>query len=147
MRSIQTMICRSSHQSFIWIFLIPLFHIVCHFWHIIPFPSSFAVPLKSRWSHLHWAQSYIYIVQFRMRAVTTLAHSLTDMGQISTISGNLGIPLAGGLAAGFAFGVMKGWNLFLSYGEMSISLFLFWVTKMILTERALFENFSWLYST
>jgi len=40
--------------------------------------------------------------------VTTLAHSLTDMGQISTISGNLGIPLAGGLAAGFAFGVMKG---------------------------------------
>lgn len=32
--------------------------------------------------------------------VTTLAHSLTDVGQISTISGNL--------AAGFAFGVMKG---------------------------------------
>jgi uncharacterized membrane protein (Fun14 family) len=27
--------------------------------------------------------------------VTTLAHSLTDMGQISTLSGNLGIPLAG----------------------------------------------------
>ncbi|MGA9909323.1 MAG: FUN14 domain-containing protein [Nitrososphaeraceae archaeon] len=40
--------------------------------------------------------------------VTTLAHSLTDVGQISTISGNLGIPLTGGLAAGFAFGVMKG---------------------------------------
>ena len=39
--------------------------------------------------------------------VTTLAHSLTDVGQISTISGNLGIPLTGGLAAGFAFGVMK----------------------------------------
>lgn len=40
--------------------------------------------------------------------VTTLARSLTDVGQISTISGNLGIPLTGGLAAGFAFGVMKG---------------------------------------
>jgi uncharacterized membrane protein (Fun14 family) len=41
-------------------------------------------------------------------SVSTLAHSLTDVGQISVISGNLGIPLTGGLAAGFAFGVMKG---------------------------------------
>ena len=40
--------------------------------------------------------------------VSTLAHSLTDTGQISTITGNLGIPLTGGLAAGFALGVMKG---------------------------------------
>ena len=29
--------------------------------------------------------------------VSTLAHSLTDTGQISTITGNLGIPLTGGL--------------------------------------------------
>ena len=40
--------------------------------------------------------------------VTLLAHTLTDPSQISLISGNLGIPLTGGLAAGFAFGVMKG---------------------------------------
>jgi hypothetical protein len=40
--------------------------------------------------------------------VTLLAHTLTDTSQISLISGNLGIPLAGGLAAGFAFGIMKG---------------------------------------
>jgi len=40
--------------------------------------------------------------------VSTLAHTLTDTGQISTIAGNLGIPLTGGLAAGFAIGVMKG---------------------------------------
>jgi hypothetical protein len=40
--------------------------------------------------------------------LSTLAHSLTDTGQISTITGNLGIPLTGGLAAGFAIGVMKG---------------------------------------
>lgn len=41
-------------------------------------------------------------------AVYTLAHSLTDTGQISTIAGNLGMPLTGGLAAGFALGVIKG---------------------------------------
>ena len=40
--------------------------------------------------------------------MSTLAHSLTDTGQISTIAGNLGIPLTGGLAAGFALGVIKG---------------------------------------
>jgi uncharacterized membrane protein (Fun14 family) len=40
--------------------------------------------------------------------VSALVHSLTDTGQISTITGNLGIPLTGGLAAGFAIGVMKG---------------------------------------
>jgi uncharacterized membrane protein (Fun14 family) len=39
--------------------------------------------------------------------VSMLAHSLTDTSQISVISGNLGIPLTGGLAAGFAFGIMK----------------------------------------
>ena len=31
--------------------------------------------------------------------VSTLAHTLTDTGQISTIAGNLGIPLTGGLAS------------------------------------------------
>jgi hypothetical protein len=36
------------------------------------------------------------------------ANSQTDTGQISTIAGNLGIPLTGGLAAGFAIGLMKG---------------------------------------
>jgi uncharacterized membrane protein (Fun14 family) len=40
--------------------------------------------------------------------VTSLANSLTDTGQISTIAGNLGLPLTGGLAAGFAIGFMKG---------------------------------------
>jgi uncharacterized membrane protein (Fun14 family) len=40
--------------------------------------------------------------------ITTLASTLTDTGQISTIAGNLGIPLTGGLAAGFAFGFLKG---------------------------------------
>jgi uncharacterized membrane protein (Fun14 family) len=40
--------------------------------------------------------------------LSTLMHSLTDTGQISTITGNLGIPLTGGLAAGFAVGIMKG---------------------------------------
>jgi len=40
--------------------------------------------------------------------VSTLAHTLTDTGQISTIAGNLGIPLTVGLAAGFVIGVMKG---------------------------------------
>lgn len=40
--------------------------------------------------------------------VTTIAGSLTDTGQISTIAGNLGIPLTGGLATGFAVGLMKG---------------------------------------
>jgi uncharacterized membrane protein (Fun14 family) len=40
--------------------------------------------------------------------IATLAGTLTDTGQISTIAGNLGIPLTGGLAAGFAFGFLKG---------------------------------------
>ena len=40
--------------------------------------------------------------------LASLAHSLTDTGQISTITGNLGIPMTGGLAAGFALGVMRG---------------------------------------
>jgi uncharacterized membrane protein (Fun14 family) len=40
--------------------------------------------------------------------LTTIANSLTDTGQISTIAGNLGIPLTGGLATGFAIGLMKG---------------------------------------
>jgi uncharacterized membrane protein (Fun14 family) len=40
--------------------------------------------------------------------ITTIANSLTDTGQISTITGNLGLPLTGGLAAGFAIGLMKG---------------------------------------
>ena len=56
--------------------------------------------------------------------VTTLAHSLTDVGQISTISGNLGIPLTGGLAAGFAFGVMKGYDL-ISWDNEKSELILF----------------------
>ncbi len=33
---------------------------------------------------------------------------ITDTNQISAIAGNLGIPLTGGLAAGFAIGLMKG---------------------------------------
>jgi uncharacterized membrane protein (Fun14 family) len=40
--------------------------------------------------------------------LTTIGNSLMDTGQISTIAGNLGIPLTGGLAAGFAIGLMKG---------------------------------------
>jgi uncharacterized membrane protein (Fun14 family) len=39
--------------------------------------------------------------------LTNLGNSLTDTSQISTIAGNLGIPLTGGLAAGFAIGIMK----------------------------------------
>ena len=59
------------------------------------------------------AQSLISVNWDRIQSMTqgllsTLAHSLTDTGQISTITGNLGIPLTGGLAAGFAIGVMKG---------------------------------------
>ena len=40
--------------------------------------------------------------------VSTIAGTLTDTSQISAIAGNLGIPLTGGLAAGFAIGLMKG---------------------------------------
>jgi uncharacterized membrane protein (Fun14 family) len=40
--------------------------------------------------------------------LTTISNSLTDTGQISTIAGNLGIPLSGGLAAGLAAGLLKG---------------------------------------
>lgn len=41
-------------------------------------------------------------------ALTTISASLTDTGQISTITGNLGIPLTSGLAAGIAIGLLKG---------------------------------------
>ena len=34
--------------------------------------------------------------------------SITNSGQILTAAGNLGIPLTGGLSAGFAIGFMKG---------------------------------------
>jgi uncharacterized membrane protein (Fun14 family) len=59
------------------------------------------------------AQNLISVNWDRIQSMTqgllsTLAHSLTDTGQISTVTGNLGIPLTGGLAAGFAIGVMKG---------------------------------------
>jgi uncharacterized membrane protein (Fun14 family) len=40
--------------------------------------------------------------------LTTIMNSLTDTVQISTLAGNLGIPLTGGLAAGFTIGLMKG---------------------------------------
>jgi uncharacterized membrane protein (Fun14 family) len=40
--------------------------------------------------------------------LTTFSNSLTDASQISTIAGNLGIPLTGGLAAGLAAGLLKG---------------------------------------
>jgi uncharacterized membrane protein (Fun14 family) len=40
--------------------------------------------------------------------LTTLSNSLRDTSQISTITGNLGIPLTGGLAAGLAAGLLKG---------------------------------------
>jgi uncharacterized membrane protein (Fun14 family) len=39
--------------------------------------------------------------------VSTISNSLTDTGQISTITGNLGLPLTGGLAAVFALGIMS----------------------------------------
>jgi uncharacterized membrane protein (Fun14 family) len=41
-------------------------------------------------------------------ALTTISALLTDTGQISAITVNLGIPLTGGLSAGFAVGLMKG---------------------------------------
>jgi uncharacterized membrane protein (Fun14 family) len=41
-------------------------------------------------------------------AVTTIANSLTDTGQISIITGVLGVPMTSGLAAGFTVGLMKG---------------------------------------
>src|SRR5881409_2666510 len=49
------------------------------------------------------SQGLISINWDKLQAVTqsvttTLAHSLTDTNQISVISGNLGIPLTGGLA-------------------------------------------------
>lgn len=40
--------------------------------------------------------------------VTALTSTVTDLGQISTIAGNLDLPLTGGLAACFAIGFMKG---------------------------------------
>lgn len=43
-----------------------------------------------------------------LSTVTTIANSFTDTGQISSIAGDLGIPLTGGLAAGFAIGLLKG---------------------------------------
>jgi uncharacterized membrane protein (Fun14 family) len=59
------------------------------------------------------SQSLISINWDKLQAMTQslsamLAHTLTDTNQISVISGNLGIPLTGGLAAGFAFGLLKG---------------------------------------
>jgi uncharacterized membrane protein (Fun14 family) len=59
------------------------------------------------------SQNLISVNWDRIEAMTqsgmaTLASALTDTSQISTITGNLGIPLAGGLAAGFAFGFLKG---------------------------------------
>jgi uncharacterized membrane protein (Fun14 family) len=59
------------------------------------------------------SQGLISINWEKLQAMTQstasmLVHSLTDTSQISVISGNLGIPLTGGLAAGFAFGIMKG---------------------------------------
>ncbi len=59
------------------------------------------------------SQSIININWDKLQSVsqstlTTINNSLTDTGQISTIAGNLGIPLTGGLAAGFAIGMMKG---------------------------------------
>jgi len=59
------------------------------------------------------SQSLISINWDKLQAMTQstasmLAHTLTDTSQISVISGNLGIPLTGGLAAGFAFGILKG---------------------------------------
>jgi uncharacterized membrane protein (Fun14 family) len=58
------------------------------------------------------SQSIININWDKLQSVsqstlTTISNSLTDTGQISTIAGNLGIPLSGGLAAGFAVGIMK----------------------------------------
>lgn len=40
--------------------------------------------------------------------VTAIGTLLTDTGQISTIAGNLEMPLTGGLTVGFAVGLIKG---------------------------------------
>jgi len=50
----------------------------------------------------------LYKIQSMTQGIlSTLAHTSTDTGQISTITGNLGIPMTRGIAAGFAIGVMK----------------------------------------
>ena len=41
-------------------------------------------------------------------SLSAIGNSITNSGQISTVVGNLGIPLTGGLLAGFAIGFMKG---------------------------------------
>jgi uncharacterized membrane protein (Fun14 family) len=38
----------------------------------------------------------------------TFGNSITNIGEISTIMANLGIPLTGGVSAGFVIGFMKG---------------------------------------
>ena len=39
--------------------------------------------------------------------LSIIGNSITDTGQISTITANLGIPLTGGLSGGFVLGLMK----------------------------------------
>ena len=40
--------------------------------------------------------------------LSTIGNSITNTGEISTIMGNLGIPLTGSLSAGFIIGFSKG---------------------------------------
>ena len=40
--------------------------------------------------------------------LSTIGNSITNTGDISSITGNIGIPLTGSLSAGFAIGFMKG---------------------------------------
>jgi hypothetical protein len=37
-----------------------------------------------------------------------MGNSITDTGEISSIMGNIGIPLTGSVSAGFVIGFMKG---------------------------------------
>jgi uncharacterized membrane protein (Fun14 family) len=41
-------------------------------------------------------------------ALSTIGNSITNIGEISNIMGNVGIPLTGSLSAGFVIGFMKG---------------------------------------
>ena len=40
--------------------------------------------------------------------LATVGNSITNTGEVSTVIGNLGLPLTGGLSTGLAVGLMKG---------------------------------------
>jgi len=54
--------------------------------------------------NINWDKLYSVLES----TLSIIGNSITNTGQISTITANLGIPLTGGLSAGFAFGFMKG---------------------------------------